>query len=517
MADGKCCALATCVKTVSVMALGSLLGGCSSEDAMGPIGAGEESGATASVEVALATVPTSTQCIRLTTTPTTGAAIVNNFTVTAGSSSASLTIGKLAAGNYTVSGEAFNASCNNVSGIGDWIADPVPATMQRGVTTSVTLTFRKSNPLKATANFVNNVLNVSLGNSTTYVVTDGGLLTSGWQPGTGSTPTFVRRAFTMFDGTATPGNTITSFASSFSAFCAARADGTVWCWGTNNYGELGSIVPLGGSTATPTQFAGLTNVRQLSAGYGQMCAVTTADIVSCWGRNDHGQLGNGTTINATTPQALGGAVKSVTCGTDATYLVRADGTVSAFGYNGTGQLGDGTTTDRLSPVPVTGEVPVQAVAAGRYHACSLRVDNSVRCWGSNVNGQLGNGTTTSSPTPVLVSGFTARQISAGYTHTCAIDKNGYPYCWGDNSDGLLGDASVTDATYPSRVGGTVGGVVGGPTNNIQFTSLATGSMAAHQCGISVSTDLWCWGANNYGQLGEGTTVDPFLPVKPLLQ
>jgi len=517
MTDGKSGRVTTCLKTVSVVALGQLLGGCGSDDAMGPLRDAGEAGATASVEVALTTVPTSTQCIRLTTTPAVGTATVSPFTVTAGSSSANLTVGKLAAGSYTVSGAAYNVACASASGIGDWVADPVPATMKSGVTTSVTLTFRKSNPLKATANFVNNVLSVAAGNSSSYVVTDGGLLTSGWQGTMGSTTTFVRRNFTMFDGTATPGNTIASLAPTYGGWCAARVDGTVWCWGINNFGELGPGIPLNNFQATPLQLTALSNVRQLAAGGDHVCAVTYADSASCWGKNDHGQLGNGTTTNTTTPYALGGPVKVMACGQYSTYMVRGDGSLAAWGQNNYGQLGDGSTVERLSPVTVTGEVPVQAVAASRYHACSLRVDGSVRCWGSNQNGQLGNGTTTSSPTPVLVSGLTARQITAGSTHTCAINSSGFPYCWGDNSDGILGDASVMNSTQPTRVGGTVGGSLGGPTHDVQFTSLAPGPLAWHECGVTVDSDLYCWGENNSGQLGDGTTVNPFVPIMPLLQ
>ena len=517
MADGKCSRVTTCLKTVSVVVFGQLLGGCGADDAMGPQRDAEEAGATASVEVALTTVPTSTQCIRLTTTPAVGAATVSTFTVTAGSSSANLTVGKLAPGSYTVSGDAFNVACASSAGLGDWVADPVPATMKSGVTTSVTLTFRKSNPLKATANFVNNVLSVAAGNATTYVVTDGGLLTSGWQGTTGTTSTFVRRSFTMFDGTATPGNTITSIAPTYGGWCAARADGTVWCWGTNSFGELGPGIPLNNFQATPVQLPALSNVRQLAAGSDHVCAVTYADVASCWGKNDHGQLGNNTTTNSSTPFSLGGPVKMIACGQYATYMVRGDGSLAGWGQNNNGQVGDGTTIDRLTPYTIAGEAPVQSVAASRYHACSLRVDGSVRCWGSNQNGQLGNGTTTSSPTPVLVGGLTARQITAGSTHTCAIDASGYPYCWGDNSDGILGDASVTNRTTPARVGGMVGGVVGGPTHDVQFTSLAPGALAWHECGITVDSDLYCWGENGYGQVGDGTNLNSFLPIEPVLQ
>lgn len=518
MADGKRWWVATCSKTVSVLALGQLLCGCGSGDATGPALDADESGATASVDVALTTVPPSTQCIRITTTPAGGTSTVNSFTVTAGSSSANMTIGKLLPGSYTVAGDAFNVACTSISGIADWVADPVPATMKSGLTTSITLTFRKSNPLKATANFVNNVIGLAVGNSTTYVATDAGLLTSGWQ-GTGSSTTFYRRTFAMFDGTVAAGNTITSMAATYSGACVARADGTVWCFGQNAYGELGPGIPLNTFQWTPQQLTAVSNVRQLVAGDSHVCAVTYADTASCWGKNDKGQLGNGNTTNTTTPVALGGPVRSMAAGLNSTYMVRGDGTIAAWGANTYGQLGDGTTTDRLSPTTIPGESPTQSVTAGRWHACSQRVDGSVRCWGSNQSGQLGNGTTTNSPTPVLVTGFSPppKQVVAGSDHTCAINDAGYPYCWGNNGDGILADQSVANRTSPARVGGSVNGIVGGAIHDIQFTSLGAGPLAWHECGITVDSDLWCWGENNNGQLGDGTTLNPFVPIKPLLQ
>lgn len=475
--------------------------GCGSSD--GPAQNGEVED-TASVEVALTTVPASALCIRITATPASGAATTRTFAVTGGATSANLQVGKLLSGNYTLSGDAFNVACASIgNSVGDWIADPVAVTLRTGSAGNVTLTFRKSSQLTTNANFVSNVQGVALGLPNTFVATDGGILQTGAVNGS---KVLVRTNFAAFDSTSVPGNAVASLAATYNGACAARVDGTVWCWGTSYNGELGP----GGSSTTPLQVTGLTGATQVSAGMYHACALANGAGgvgVYCWGDNSYGQLGVTSPSNSRVPlQAYAGYFKTIACGQFSTYAVYMTGQLYSWGSNSDGQLGDGTTTQRSNPVSTT-ESPVQTVVAGYWHACAMRVDGSVRCWGNNGVGQLGNGTTSGSYTPVQVSGLTARQLVAGAAHNCAVNSAGQTVCWGNNVLGQIGDGTNVNRLTPTApvLGTTL------------LTSLAGGSYAYTTCGLTAGSDLYCWGGNNYGNLGDGTNNAAFLPVKVQLQ
>ena len=145
--------------------------------------------------------------------------------------------------------------------------------------------------------------------------------------------------------------------------------------------------------------------------------------VWAWGRNDFGELGNGTTTSRYTPVQVKGLtnVVAIAAGYDHSLALRSDGTVWAWGLNGNGQLGDGTTTNRTTPVQVKGLTNVVAIAAGVYHSLAIRSDGTVWTWGYNTYGQLGDGTTTNKTTPVQVKGLTnVVAIAAGVYHSLAL-------------------------------------------------------------------------------------------------
>ena len=286
-----------------------------------------------------------------------------------------------------------------------------------------------------------------------------------------------------------------------SSTCALTEEGTVLCWGRNSSGQLGDTTRK--NRTRPVEVDGLgSGVAQISTGGEHACALTTAGDVSCWGRNKYGQLGDGTTKNRSKPTAvtrLDGEVTAISAGTSHTCALLGDGTVRCWGNNASGQLGDGTTKKRSRPTAVTRlDGRAVAVTAGRNHTCALLEGGSVVCWGDNRYGQVGDGTTKDRSEPTEVEQLSAGVLSvaAGSDHTCAVVPGAAVTCWGRNSrGGPLGDGTLTDRTAPVPVMGmdsSVAAVTGG---------------TSHTCALTTTGIAKCWGNNNHGQLGDGTTTN----------
>ncbi len=276
--------------------------------------------------------------------------------------------------------------------------------------------------------------------------------------------------------------------------CALTSSGGVKCWGSRT------------DRLTPTDISGLSSgVMAIVAGWGHNCALTASGGVMCWGWNDSGQLGDGTTTKRETPTdvtGLSSGVVAMSAGGNHTCALTSSGGVKCWGENVYGQLGDGTQTTRLTTTEVTGlSSGVTAVAAGGSHSCAITASGSVNCWGSNFSGQLGNRTQTDSlvPTDVtdLSSGMAA--IVAGSDHTCALTTTGGVKCWGLNLYGQLGDGTTETRLTPTDVAGLSSDV------------LAITAGSDHTCALTSSGGVKCWGWDEYGQLGDGTSGEPRVP------
>lgn len=249
----------------------------------------------------------------------------------------------------------------------------------------------------------------------------------------------------------------------------------------------------------------LQDIAAVAAGGFRTCALTASGGVKCWGENRWGQLGDGTTSTRSTPVQVSGlvnGVSAVSAGEAHTCALTTTGKVKCCGSYGVGMVGE-TAFSSLTPVDVSGlDSGVIALAAGGTHTCALTTGGGVKCWGTNNNGQLGDGTTDSSITPVAVSGLASGVVAlaAGTSHTCALTAGGGVKCWGANDEGKLGDGTSTDHSAPVDVSGLTHDVA----------ALAAG--AGHTCAQMRNGGARCWGGNWAGQLGNGTTTNPWQPV-----
>jgi len=316
---------------------------------------------------------------------------------------------------------------------------------------------------------------------------------------------------------AIPSNvTLSSIGAGTSHTCVIGSNNKGYCWGYNNFGQLGDgsttqrTIPVAVSQgAIPASVT----FSSISSGGAHTCAIGSNNKGYCWGDNGYRQLGDGTTTQRTTPVAVSqGAIpvgvtfSSISAGSSHTCAIGSNGNAYCWGFNSSGQLGDGSTTQRATPVAVSMpfSITFSSISCGNTHTCAIGSNGKAYCWGSNSNGQLGNGGTAQSTTPVLVSqgavpsGVTLSSISTGNTHTCAIASNGTIYCWGYNNYGQLGDGSTTQSTIPVAV--SQGAIPSGVT----LSSIGAGS--SHNCAVGSNGQGYCWGLNNYGQLGNDETA-----------
>ncbi|NDK90971.1 protein kinase [Gordonia desulfuricans] len=318
-----------------------------------------------------------------------------------------------------------------------------------------------------------------------------------------------------------------SIATDGQSSCALR-DGSVYCWGSNDRGTLGDGTTT--SHSTPTRIPGLSDVTAIAmGGLGSACAISDGDVF-CWGAN----LVGGAPSEYHSPTRVDGVTDASAISVGLATCAISNGDLYCWGNNVYGQTGDPAATGfQKTPTKVSGLNDVRAVSANTNNTCAVTGDGAAWCWGKNDQGQVGDGTTTVRKTPTRVSGLTGvSAIDTGLDSMCAI-ADGTPWCWGNNGSGQLGNGTEQSSSTPVRVGGVSGAraiatVISGACASTGAgdvwcwgsRSSASNHTAAQVSGIRGVTDLtsgsvnlcavgssqlYCWGLNSQGQLGDGST------------
>jgi alpha-tubulin suppressor-like RCC1 family protein len=315
-----------------------------------------------------------------------------------------------------------------------------------------------------------------------------------------------------------------AIAVGFNHACAVNGpDRALWCWGSNEAGRLGRL-ELDAFIPAPVQVRGLSNqslltgVRQVAAGLWNTCAVLDDGTLACFGSaQNQGLIANN---NAAGTYTATRAVRSVYDPDEEDYLLYdvqnvrqvalgqahgcallTDGTVECWGSNQYGQLGDNRATPlALTLQPVPGLANVSSLSAGSFHTCAI-AEGAVHCWGDGRLGQLGRAPGTDEARPGRVAGLSAiERIVAGADSTCAIGPASGLVCWGANDLGQLGRAQPRQSHAPLPV----------PVEGI--SKLAASAGRWHYCAQRADASMVCWGVNDFGQLGNGTTIPQAGPV-----
>ena len=291
--------------------------------------------------------------------------------------------------------------------------------------------------------------------------------------------------------------------------CGLTTTDQIVCWGYNADGQLGG--EAGPPALYPTIIPGDPRYRVVTGGMYHGCAIDFAFEITCWGENRDLRALNGSRRS----------YQDVDAGLTHSCAITIARAVACWGYRHQGQVGDGIFFPEVADSAIIVGLDYEAVSAGGLHTCGIERTGNARCWGFNGDGQLGLGSIT---TPVNVPTDVATAvvfrvdpvatppspdpdfplpegpyITAGYAHSCAIAAAGPTYCWGLNQTGQLGDGTTANHSAPAVVSGGLG-----------FVRISAGFK--HTCGLTSAGELYCWGDNTWGQLGDGTIVNKSAPT-----
>jgi alpha-tubulin suppressor-like RCC1 family protein len=321
-----------------------------------------------------------------------------------------------------------------------------------------------------------------------------------------------------------PGVTFTTIAVGGWHACAFTTTSDVYCWGRNDTGQLGDGTITNSNIPVAVNMPSGVTFTSMSLGFNDSCALDSSGKIYCWGKHD----GVNNTLAPTWVSSYN-LLASSSITVNYTSLTQAhsryhkcalDATGNAYcwGRNIEGQLGNGTTTDSAQPVAVNmpAGITFTSIDVGNFHTCAIGVNasaaKSIWCWGESTLGQLGYGTYNGNPFETLPRqvqlshitnlGFNIQKIEMGASFSCAIFQVEGMYCWGENTYGTHGNGTTNDSDIAVAVSVPAG---------VRFSQLSSNIM--HTCALSTNNDVYCWGKNYNGRLGDNTTTARLTPVK----
>ena len=335
---------------------------------------------------------------------------------------------------------------------------------------------------------------------------------------------------------------------------AIKADGTMWLWGDSEYGQLGNNTNnYTTRKSSPVQIGALTTWSSVGGGSSHTMAIKTDGTMWSWGYNVQGELGSNTVVNRSSPVQIGALTtwSIMSAGNAHNLAIKNDGTMWGWGINNNGHLGDNTILFRSSPIQIGALTTWSKVSAGTGASAAIKTDGTLWIWGTNITGQLGDNTIISRSSPIQVGLLTTWSQIASAGYHLAIKTDGTMWSWGYNAHGNLGDNTIILRSSPIQIGSlttwskidnsaqfsiatktdntlwTFGygaaGSLGDGTTTYRSSPVQVGaqvvawSLAAggnyNTMGLKADGTMWLWGGNNYGQNGDDTILKRSSPVQ----
>jgi alpha-tubulin suppressor-like RCC1 family protein len=290
-----------------------------------------------------------------------------------------------------------------------------------------------------------------------------------------------------------------------------KTDGTLWMWGYNSYGgALGDNTTV--NKSSPVQIGAETNWYQVSPGQFFTAAIKNNNTLWTWGINDDGRLGTNefAGVDRSSPVQVGSLTNwyQVSASAKNAAAIKTDGTMWSWGFNNAGALGDETADNKSSPVQIGALTVWHQMSMGYIHGAAIRTNGTLWTWGYNLDGPLGQNNTTSRSSPVQVGSLSDwAYVAAGGRTTHAVKTDGTLWAWGANGSGHLGDNTLISRSSPVQIGAL--------TNWLRISTTKLFDFSPPERAVAVKTDgtLWAWGKNSYGAIGDGTTVNRSSPVQ----
>jgi len=332
--------------------------------------------------------------------------------------------------------------------------------------------------------------------------------------------------------------------------CAVKVDGTAWCWGLDDYGQLGNGAGTSGDQQDPVQISEAGPWDSISVGNYFACGVKTDGTGWCWGSDSRGRLGNGTgNGDQEDPMQIteAGPWDSISAGRESACGLKSDSSVWCWGYDGSGELGYASSgSDQHDPVQISEAGPWDSISAGTNFNCGVKSDGTAWCWGGDWFGQIGCDGCSPTNIPVQITDAGPwDMITTGNGHTCGVKTGGASYCWGSDDDGQLGKAyphvpmpiaedgpwstvsagertgcaikTADDSSWCWGVGGSLGGPE--PASDVPAQLSESGpwdfidSGYGMSCGVKNDGTGWCWGSDSNDKLGNGAAGSSSVPVQ----